>query len=115
VLPVLSIKGRPEVRLGGFRSVAGGPLAGPWAAPLPVPATPVAVPVPVIPAAVSVPATPAAVAAPVPADGDVPAATNDAELDELLAKLEDAGATAARVAAEDPDLDPELAALLKEL
>src|SRR5882724_8173195 len=29
-MPLLSIKGQPEVRLGGFGSVAGGPLAGPW-------------------------------------------------------------------------------------
>ncbi len=30
-MPVLSIQGRPEVRLGSFRSLAGEPLAGPWA------------------------------------------------------------------------------------
>ena len=29
--PILSIKGRPEVRLGGFGSLGGGTLAGPWA------------------------------------------------------------------------------------
>jgi type VI secretion system protein ImpC len=29
-MPLLSIKGRPEVRLGGFSSLAAGPLAGPW-------------------------------------------------------------------------------------
>ncbi len=29
--PVLSLRGRPEVRVGGFRSVAGGMLAGRWA------------------------------------------------------------------------------------
>lgn len=29
-MPLLSMKGRPEVRLAGFGSLAGGPLAGPW-------------------------------------------------------------------------------------
>lgn len=31
VMPVVSLRGRPEVRLGGFGSVAGRPLAGRWA------------------------------------------------------------------------------------
>jgi type VI secretion system protein ImpC len=31
VMPVLSLRGRPEVRLGGFTSLAGGTLAGFWA------------------------------------------------------------------------------------
>jgi type VI secretion system protein ImpC len=31
VMPVLSLRGRPEVRLGGFTAVAGTPLAGFWA------------------------------------------------------------------------------------
>src|SRR5205823_8704277 len=29
-MPMLSMKGTPEVRLGGFRSLAGANLAGPW-------------------------------------------------------------------------------------
>lgn len=37
VMPVLSLRGRPEVRLGGFMSLAGRPLAGRWA---PVDVTP---------------------------------------------------------------------------
>jgi type VI secretion system protein ImpC len=32
-MPVLSLRGRPEVRLGGLTSVAGAPLAGFWAPP----------------------------------------------------------------------------------
>jgi type VI secretion system protein ImpC len=32
-LPLLSIKGRPEVRLGGFNSLAGPAIVGPWPAP----------------------------------------------------------------------------------
>lgn len=31
--PLLSIKGRPEVRLGGFTALSGGPLAGRWPEP----------------------------------------------------------------------------------
>jgi hypothetical protein len=31
LMPVLSIRGRPEVRLGSFNSLGGGLLAGPWA------------------------------------------------------------------------------------
>ena len=31
VMPLLTIRGRPEVRLGGFTSLAGTPLAGFWA------------------------------------------------------------------------------------
>ncbi len=31
-MPLLSMRGRPEVRLGGFEAVHGGPLAGAWAA-----------------------------------------------------------------------------------
>ncbi|HUZ63128.1 MAG TPA: type VI secretion system contractile sheath large subunit, partial [Acetobacteraceae bacterium] len=31
VMPLLSIRGKPELRLGGFTSVAGSPLAGFWA------------------------------------------------------------------------------------
>ena len=37
VMPLLSLRGRPEVRLGGFASLAGPPLAGFWA---PVDVTP---------------------------------------------------------------------------
>ena len=30
IMPVLSLRGRPEIRLGGFAALAGGTLAGPW-------------------------------------------------------------------------------------
>jgi type VI secretion system protein ImpC len=44
VNPVVSLRGRPEVRMGGFLSVAGGTMAGPWAPveikPTPPPAAP---------------------------------------------------------------------------
>ncbi len=44
-MPLLSIRGRPELRLGGFTSVAGTPLAGFWA-PVEIKPTPAASPVP---------------------------------------------------------------------
>jgi type VI secretion system protein ImpC len=142
VLPVLAIKGRPEVRLGGFRSVAGGALAGPWG----VPAAPAAPrPAPAIAATIAAGAAPrpgttavATLAAraggsagaddpAAPADDASPdraaeaggigaphGADADAELDALLAGLEDAGAAAPAPAA-DAELDPELAALLEGL
>ena len=40
VMPLLSLRGRPEVRLGGFASLAGSPLAGFWGAPEIKPAQP---------------------------------------------------------------------------
>jgi type VI secretion system protein ImpC len=62
VNPVVSLRGRPEVRLGGFASLAGGTMAGPWApleikppAPPPAPSPPPA------------PATPPKTAEPAPA------------------------------------------------
>lgn len=38
VNPVVALRGRPEVRIGGFASMAGGTLAGPWAPPVEAPA-----------------------------------------------------------------------------
>lgn len=44
VNPVVSLRGRPEVRMGGFAALAGGTMAGPWAPveikPTPPPASP---------------------------------------------------------------------------
>jgi type VI secretion system protein ImpC len=81
VMPLLSIRGRPEIRLGGFASLAGTPLAGFWA------------PVDVKASAGASPAAPAA-AAPTPqaepAAEDEPAAAEDAgmsDLDKMLAGL----------------------------
>jgi type VI secretion system protein ImpC len=39
VNPVVALRGRPEVRIGGFASMLGQLLAGPWAPPPPTPAT----------------------------------------------------------------------------
>jgi type VI secretion system protein ImpC len=120
-MPMLSIKGQPEIRLGGLGSLAGGPLAGSWK---PVTGSSDAAPT----AEAEAPAEPAAEAteeaaaesteAPAEAAAEVPA--SDPELDKLLADLnpepaaEEAKTEEAAPAAE-PELDPELAKLLKEL
>jgi type VI secretion system protein ImpC len=81
VMPLLSIRGRPEIRLGGFASLAGTPLAGFWA---PVDVKAPAGASPVAPAAAA--PTPQAE----PAAEDEPAAAEDAgmsDLDKMLAGL----------------------------
>ena len=129
-MPMLSMKGRPEVRLGGFGSLGGGPLAGPWA-----PVTTSAAPSTPAESAAEEASEPeqepepeeAADAEPSQAAEEAPAETTaetsggDPELDKLLANLneEASPATGAPDAASDesaePTVDPELAALLKEL
>ena len=110
VMPLLSLRGRPEVRLGGFVSLAGGPLAGFWAptAIAPTAAAPAAAPPP--PAA-----APPAAAAPA---AEAPAAAEDVDLDALLAGLTaeapaeaPAAETPAEAASDEPDLDALLASL----
>jgi type VI secretion system protein ImpC len=116
VMPLLSLRGRPELRLGGFNAVAGPTLAGFWA---PVTVTPPAAAQPA-PAAVQeeevAPAAPeAAVEAAAPVEAvaaeapPAPAAAED-DLDALLASLNVEPPPAAPDAAED-DLDALLASL----
>nr|WP_244615000.1 type VI secretion system contractile sheath large subunit [Pukyongiella litopenaei] len=118
-MPVVSIKGRDEVRLASFRSVAGDEILGPWTgqpAPPPSPPDPVAAPEPV-----AGPDTgdrePVAEAADddtgADAAGDTGADTGgvDDELDALLAGFDDGGDTGS----DDGDIDAELAALLDDL
>lgn len=123
VMPLLSLRGRPELRLGGFTSLAGGALAGFWApasVPPPTAAAPPAAAEPEVAAppspdqadALAEPAEalaePVAVVAAEPAP-EAPAAADD--LDALLASLNaDAPAPAAGDATE-PDLDALLASL----
>lgn len=110
VIPVLSLRGRPEVRVGGFASLAGRPLAGRWA---PVDVTP------------PKPAPEPAAAAPPPPQAAAEAAEPEPDLDALLASLgtTDAdGAPATGAPAEAPaaeaapadDLDALLASLNAE-
>jgi type VI secretion system ImpB/VipA family protein len=94
VMPVLSLRGRPEVRLGGFTSLAGAPLAGFWApleikpgAAAPVPeaeATPPPMPEQI--------ATPEPAATPEPEAAAEESAPASDDLDALLAGLEAAPA-----------------------
>ncbi len=122
-MPILGIKGRPEVRLGSFQSLTGKPLAGPWA-PLtitpgasnsaPAPAA-VASPAPAAPApAQEAPAAPPP-AAEQPAPPAEAAPSVDAELDALLAGLGGGPDASAAPAGGEEQLDPGLAALLADL
>jgi type VI secretion system protein ImpC len=121
VVPVLSIKGRPEVRLAGFRALAGGALAGPWmAAPtLPMPGA-VAVAAAAIDAArrsVDVAPEVAERAADPAVDGAPDAnadAAADQDLEALLASLGEREESPPE-APSDSGFDPELEALLKAL
>ena len=98
VIPVVSIRGRPEVRVASFGAVGGKPIAGRWA-----------------PADVS---KPAEAAAPIAAAAAAAAAETDAadttDLDALMAGLEDTPAAEATAPAEEAateDLDALLAGL----
>lgn len=104
-MPLLSLKGRAEVRLGGLLGLTGQPLAGRWCDPSSLPA-----PTPGTAAPVKGFAAPA----PAPAPSAV-AASADAELDALLADLGGAPAAPAAPAAAAPNADAELDALLAGL
>jgi len=122
-MPMLSIKGQPEIRLGGLGSLAGGPLAGSWK---PVtgssdaaPAAEAEAPPEEQPAEATEEASVESTEAPAEA-AEAPA--SDPELDKLLADLnpepaaEEAKTEEAAPAAEgEAEMDPELAKLLKEL
>jgi type VI secretion system protein ImpC len=134
VMPLLSLRGRPEVRLGGFTSLAGTPLAGFWApANLTAPAKPsAAAPVPVAaaepeseaaaepegaaePEAAAEPETAAEAGEPQQAaepEQASEASADDAlsDLDKLLASL-NAPAEPVAEDATEPDLDALLASL----
>jgi type VI secretion system protein ImpC len=137
-MPVIAIKGKPEVGLGSFQSLAGKPLAGPWApiaitpsaapaaaAPAQAPAAKPAAAEPEKPTPVPEPAAPeptaAAPAAEEPAAAPAapaeaaPAAdaSVDNELDALLASLD--SPAPAESSGGEADLDPDLAALLADL
>jgi len=113
-MPVLAMKGRPEVRLGGFLSVGGQPLAGSWTGAAPPSAaapsgtgtgtshgdTPVA----------TAADTESASGAPDPVSMPSTAPGRDAELDALLAGLDDGPP-----AVPSGGMDPELEAMLKDL
>lgn len=133
LVAALAIKGRPEVRLAGFRSLTGGMIAGPWTPVVEREAGPSATSAPREEIAPVLAATAAEVIenneseletappeAPMASPGSPPSTGTDAlagesgnaELDALLAEL-DAGGEPAAVP--DDEMDPELAALLKDL
>lgn len=122
VIPVLSLRGRPEVRVAGFGSLVGAPLAGRWAPVEIKPAPPAPkskaadqpkpAPVPTLsPTPVPAPAAAAVAsqATSMPAPVAVPAAEAD-DLDALLASLSVEPPPAKPEATED-DLDALLASL----
>ncbi len=109
VMPLLSLRGRPEVRLGSFASLAGPPLAGFWA-PADTSAKPAPAPQAAAPTAAPAQAAPAEPAAEAPAD-EMP------DLDALLAGLNAAPEPAAPAAQEaapapEPAAEPEAEAEL---
>ncbi len=104
VMPLVSLRGRPEIRLAGSASVAGPVLAGPWApfnpaAPAPAPAAPVA--------------AAAGAAAGAAADASAEASGDDVDLDAMLAGLggDAPVADGASSGGDDVDLDAMLASL----
>jgi type VI secretion system protein ImpC len=139
-MPMLSIKGRPEVRLGGFRSLAAGQLAGRWkpiTTSVPSPAAPdpfqeeEAEPAEEIEAleagTESVESTDETIGEtreapdsdPAPTESAAEAQAGDPELDKLLASLSEETSPGEAETASDGDtesgMDPELAKLLKDL
>jgi type VI secretion system ImpC/EvpB family protein/type VI secretion system ImpB/VipA family protein len=116
-LPLLSIKGRPEVRLGGFNSLAGPAIAGRW----PDPVGNVIKPDPVIEEV----AEGDGEASEDGGDGSDDSGSSDDDLDGLMSSLDD---TPSEDGSEEPssddaaaeeggegEMDPELAELLKGL
>jgi type VI secretion system protein ImpC len=136
-MPLLSMKGRPEVRLGGFGSLAGGPLAGPWRpitkssfepAELEHKSKKNAEPAKEEPQEATEEVNePEAEPSSEGQTGAEPAASTaepssaDAELDKLLASLNEETAPtetppeAAASEGGEPEIDPDLAKLLKEI
>jgi type VI secretion system protein ImpC len=113
VVPVVSLRGRPEVRVAGFASLAGTPLAGRWA-PVDVkpPAPPAAAPTPPAPAPEPIAAAPEK-PEPEPQVA-APAADDSADLDALLADLAPPAPPPAAAAPAEDDLDALLASLSAE-
>jgi len=98
-LPVLAIRGRPDVRLGGFPSLAGQPLAGAWAAAVPASAPAPAAKAPAV-AAPAAKAEETAKPPPEPAGGDQ-------DLDAILSSL--GGELSSEAAAERRAKQPQAA------
>jgi len=114
-MPLLSIKGRPEVRLAGFGSLAGGLLAGPWQ---PVPKSS-ASKAPPTPEPETEPAEPEEESQPAESAEQETAETVEDAAEETTAvegapAQEPAADTAADATQTDPELDKLLAGLTEE-
>ena len=121
VMPLLSLRGRPELRLGSFASLAGSSLAGFWA-PVDAAAKPASKPAQPAPAPAPTPAPapmPEREPEPVVAVAPEPVAAAVAEpapdLDALLADLAPAPADAPEPASEPVSAETDLDALLASL
>ena len=99
-LAVVSIKGRDEIRLASFQSLAGGEILGPWSGVAPPPPSP--------------PKPPQAAPAASGTD-DESAATDDDDLDDLLSGFDLDADDSEEDIDNDEDMDAELAALLADL
>ncbi len=101
-LPVVSIKGRDDIRLASFQSLAGGEILGPWSGVAPPPPSP---------------PKPPKSAPEADAREDEDAATGDDDLDALLSGFDlDADDSEDEIDNENSDdMDAELAALLADL
>jgi type VI secretion system protein ImpC len=81
VNPVVSLRGRPEVRMGGFKAVAGNVLAGRWAPadlkPAPAPTALAPQPAPAVAAQPTAPAAPETPVTDEPDSSDLDALLND--------------------------------------
>ena len=111
LMPVISVKGRDEVRLGSFQSLAGDTVLGPWAG-VPMPA----------PNAEDVPQSAGGDDddSSVASSDDSATAAMDEDMAALLAGFEDDSgggddATTSTESADEEEMDPELAALLAGL
>jgi type VI secretion system protein ImpC len=113
VMPLLSLRGRPEVRLGGFTSLAGTKLAGFWAPVALQPAPVAAAPAP--PPAAPPPAAAPPSAAPKPAAAAAPAEAAGEDLDALLASLTPEAAAPPEAAAAPAEAEDDLDKLLASL
>lgn len=105
VNPVISLRGRPEVRMAGFASLAGPPLAGRWA-PVDAKSAP-------LPEAKPAPA-PAPAATPAPAP-QTELAADMADLDALMSSLETPASAPAAATPETAEEEVDLDALLNSL
>ena len=114
VMPVVSLRGRPEIRLAGVASAAGQPIAGFWApvgmTPTPIAAPPAPVPVAAVPAEPEPAPAAEAIAEVAAAAPEVAVAPELDDLDALLASLS-APPPAAAEGETEVDLDALLASL----